>query len=114
MIDAAEKIVRYTAGMDKTAFLADEKTQHAVIRNLEIVREAARRILDEHPEFAARHGEVPWKKIYAMRNRLTHGYLEVNIDVVWETIGKSLPELQGHARQILGRDPGAEPSPEPK
>lgn len=101
VLDALEKITRYTARMDKSAFLADEKTQDAVVRNLEIVGEASRRILEECSEFAERHPEVPWKKIYAMRNRLSHGYIEVNLDVVWDTVRQSLPELEQHTRRVL-------------
>ena len=101
MLDAIEKVARYTAGLDKSAFLPDEKTQDAAVRNLEFVEEASRRILEECPEFAQRHPEVPCKRIYAMRNRLSHGYIEVDLDVVWDAIRQSLPELEQHARQIL-------------
>lgn len=57
MLEAAEKVARYTGDLEKSAFLADEKTRDAVIRNLEIVGEAARRIVEEYPEFAQRHPE---------------------------------------------------------
>ena len=107
ILEAAEKVARYVAAMDKPAFLADEKTRDAVIRNLEIVGEAARRLIEEYPEFAQQHAEVPWKKIYAMRDRLSHGYFEINLDVVWDTIKVSLPELKEQARRLLGEIPEA-------
>jgi uncharacterized protein with HEPN domain len=112
IIAAIEKVQSYTAALDKAEFVADEKTQDAVIRNLEVIGEAAGRIIDESPEIAARYAEVPWKTIYAMRNRLSHGYFEINLEIVWETVCQSLPELERQARRILrGDNPrGAAPS----
>jgi uncharacterized protein with HEPN domain len=109
ILESAAKVARYTAALDKSAFLGDEKTQDAVIRNLEIIGEASRRILEECPGFAEQHAEVPWKKIYAMRNRLSHGYIEVNLDVVWDTIRQSLPEVEQHVRRIVATIPGDPP-----
>lgn len=112
IIAAIEKVQSFTVALDKAGFVADEKTQDAVIRNLEVIGEAARRIIDESPEIAARYAEVPWKTIYAMRNRLSHGYFQINLDVVWETVCQSLPELERHVRRILrgGNRHGAAPS----
>lgn len=113
IIAAIEKVTSYTATLDKAGFIADEKTQDAVIRNLEVIGEATRRILDEYPEIAARYAGVPWKKIYAMRNRLSHGYFEINLEVVWETVRQSLPELEQHVRRMLRRgNPGEPPASE--
>lgn len=114
IIAAVEKVKFYTAEMDKAAFIADEKTQDAVIRNLEVIGEAAGRILGQYPKIAARYDGVPWKKIYAMRNRLSHGYFEINLEVVWETVCQSLPELERQARRILrGDSPDEAPPSEP-
>ncbi len=112
IVEAAERVARYTGSLDKAAFLADEKTRDAVIRNLEIVGEAAKRILEEYADFAGLHPEVPWNKIYAMRNRLSHGYFEINLEIVWDTAKTSLPELEGHARRLLGDDASAGSSSE--
>lgn len=109
---AIEKVKSYTATLDRAAFVADEKTQDAVIRNLEVIGEAVRRIPDEYPEIAVRYAGVPWKKIYAMRNRLSHGYFEINLEIVWETVRQSLPGLERHVRRIL-HGPGAVPPSEP-
>lgn len=112
ILESAAKVARYTEALDKLAFLADEKTQDAVIRNLEIIEEASRRILEECPGFAEQHAGVPWKKIYAMRNRLSHGYIEVNLDLVWDTVRQSLPELAQDVRRILATIPGDPPDSE--
>jgi uncharacterized protein with HEPN domain len=88
--------------MDKPAFEADEKTRDAVIRNLEIVGEAARRLFDEYPEFVEKRDDIPWKKMYGMRNRLSHGYFETDLNIVWDTVQTSLPELESQIRRLLG------------
>ena len=79
--------------MTKSEFLADKRTQQAVIMSLIIVGEAATKAMDRHPEFAARHPEVPWRSIRGMRNRIAHGYFDINLDVVWDTTQTALPQL---------------------
>ena len=68
---AIEKIERYTAGMTRETFVADEKTVDAVVRNLEIIGEAVRRLPDD---FKQTHGEIPWPQIAGLRNRIVHDY----------------------------------------
>ena len=94
MLNAIERIGRYTQGMTDSTFLADELVQDAVIRNLEIVGEAARNIERDHPEFAAAHPDVPWEEMYLMRNRVAHGYFSVDLGIVWQTLQRELPNLQ--------------------
>ena len=71
--------------------------QDAVIRNIEIIGEAARNIERHDPEFAQKHAEIPWEDIYLMRNRVSHGYFSVDLAVVWKTVQRDIPEL----RQLL-------------
>lgn len=94
---AIERIERYTAAMDQTAFLANELVQDAVIRNFEIVGEARRNIGRYYPAFAAAHPDVDFSSAYEMRNVLAHGYHQVEPEIVWKTIVKSLPPFK---RQI--------------
>ena len=75
ILESAAKVARYTAALDKSAFLGDEKTQDAVIRNLEIIGEASRNIERHHQNFATSHPDVPWEDVYLMRNRVSHGYV---------------------------------------
>ncbi len=93
IIDAINKIDRYTSDVPEVDFLNDEKTQDAVIRNFEIIGEACNNIAKLHPEFAAQHPEVPWGIAYEMRNALSHGYHKVDLEIVWKTIHANLPEL---------------------
>lgn len=80
---AIERIHRYTQ-CGETAFLQDEMIQDAVIRNIEIIGEAARNIERNHPDFAARNPHTPWEDAYLMRNRVAHGYFAVDLDRVWK------------------------------
>ena len=82
IVQAIERIKRYVAAEDRDGFLQDEKTQDAVIRNIEIIGEAARNVERVAPEYAAAHPEIPWAVIYGMRNRISHGYFEVDLDLV--------------------------------
>jgi uncharacterized protein with HEPN domain len=100
ILDAIELVNSYVEGMPKIDFLADKRTQQAVILNLIVIGEAATQITDECPEFAATHAHVPWKQMRGMRNRMAHGYFEINLDVVWETVQQSLPELQQQLLEI--------------
>lgn len=100
ILEAIERIDNYLADMDEVAFLNDQKTQDAVVRNFEIIGEAAHNIERYHAEFAAAHPEVPWTVVYAMRNRVAHGYFKVDLDMVWKTIHSDLPELHTQIKQL--------------
>lgn len=90
---AIEKIRRYAAGLERASFLDNEEKQDAVIRNIEIVGEAAQSIRRRYPEFAASHPEIPWGGVYGMRNAVAHGYFTVDLDVVWKAVCEDLPNL---------------------
>lgn len=105
MRQAMQRIEHYTAGMDEAAFLASEEKQDAVIRNIEILGEAARNIERRCPEYAAQHANVPWADIYLMRNRVAHGYFSVDLEIVWKTIRRDLPELAAQIETLLKERP---------
>ena len=102
---AIERIRRYTEDMDEVAFSRDELTQDAVIRNLEIVGEACRKIEHDHPDFAAAHPELPLAFAHEMRNALSHGYFKVDLAIVWKTIETDLPELHERVAAVLRERP---------
>ena len=58
-----------------------------------IIGEAATKVLDRHPEFVSEHPEVLWRNMRGMHNRIAHGYFDINLDVVWDTVKTALPEL---------------------
>lgn len=97
--EAIERIRRYTAA-GRAAFMADDMIQSAVIRQMEIIGEAARNLSGE---LRSDERAVPWKKIIGTRDRLIHGYSEVNLDAVWAIVEHDLAQLDREVKRILGR-----------
>lgn len=107
IIEAIERCQRYVAGMDKADFLADEKTQDAVIRTIEIVGEASNNIRNRYPEIPSRFPEVPFGFAYEMRNVVAHGYFKVDLSIVWSTVQKDLPALLAAVSRVKAQlNPG--------
>lgn len=101
-IEEAAKLARqYVAGMSQESFLSDRRTQQAVVLNLMTIGEAAARIANDHKEFAAAHPEIPWAQMRGMRNRMAHGYFDIDLNIVWQTVQFSLPELDEHIAAAL-------------
>lgn len=90
---AANDALNFVDGLNKDDFLADKCTQQAVVMSLIIIGEAATKVMDNYSDFAQIHSEVPWRSMRNMRNRMAHGYFDINLDVVWETVQEWLPEL---------------------
>lgn len=101
MEDCAIEIEQFTSGMEWEDFEKDRKTQLVVERLLITIGEAAKKILDEHGEFARSHPEIPFKKAYDLRIKLTHGYTSINARSVWGTVQENLPELLKEIRTLL-------------
>ena len=93
ILDAIERIQRYTAGVDEVAFARNSLVQDAVIRNFEIIGEASRNISKRYPDFAAAHPSLPLAVAYEMRNAVAHGYFKVDLGIVWKTIRDDLDDL---------------------
>ena len=102
-------------GLGDDGFIADRRTQQAVILNIVVIGEAATRLAAEHPEFTQRFSDVPRKSMRGMRNRMAqphgattwrnrtaHGYFDIDLAIVWQTVHSSLPELA--SRLIETRD----------
>ena len=106
ILQAIERIDRYTAGMDESGFVANEMAQDAVIRNIEIIGEASRNVQDVAPEFARRHSDIPWQVMYTMRNRVSHGCHKVDLEIVWRTVKRDLPVLRHKIAEAIRTDPG--------
>jgi uncharacterized protein with HEPN domain len=93
ILTALERIQRYTVGKSVKDFMEDTLLQDGVLRNLGIMGEAARRLLADSPNFASAHPEIPLAKIYGTRNRIIHGYEEVDLGIVWNLVQFDVPEL---------------------
>lgn len=93
ILEAAQCACSYIEGLSKDDFLADKRTQQAVILNIVVIGEAATKLAKDHPEFVNQHTEVPWRNMKGMRNRIAHGYFDIDIDIVWDTVQAALPQL---------------------
>jgi uncharacterized protein with HEPN domain len=90
---AATEARSFVDGLSKDEFLADKRTRQAVVMSLVIIGEAAAKVMERHAAFADRHPEVPWRSMRGMRNRIAHGYFDIDFDVVWDTVQSALPAL---------------------
>ena len=95
------EVREYTSGLNKDDFLQTPMVQDAVIRNLEVIGEACRNVLQSHPEFAAEHADIPWRSPYEMHNALSHGYFSVELTWTWTTIKNDLPPFEARIRALL-------------
>lgn len=98
ILDAIYQVREYTASMDYEAFSRDRKTQDAVVRNLEIIGEAAGRLPEKMKNAA---GEIEWRKIAGLRNILAHEYFGVSLPVIWDVVQNKLEPLESSCRRLL-------------
>jgi uncharacterized protein with HEPN domain len=93
MQGAATEALGFVEGMAKAEFLADRRTQQAVLMSLVVLGEASTKIGQLYPQWADAHPEVPLRSMRGMRNRLAHGYYQIDFDVVWATVVTELAPL---------------------
>ena len=105
ILDAIRRIEQYTANITLEEFRLDDKTQDAVIRNLEIIGEAVKRIPDE---VRTSHPHIAWRPAAAMRDFLIHEYPSVDADAVWHTAVSDLPGFKKEVEHILEKNDGTE------
>ena len=98
ILDSISKITLYIEDMDIDAFSNDQKTIDAVVRNLEIIGEAARNLPAETKESTT---EIEWKKIVGLRNILIHEYFGINKEIIWNIVQTKLPPLQAACQKLL-------------
>jgi uncharacterized protein with HEPN domain len=101
ILEAIIQIQKYTALMNYDAFVGDRKTQDAVVRNLEIIGEAAGRLPES---MQARARAIEWRKITGLRNILAHEYFGVSLPVVWDVVQNKLGPLEAACRGLLEDD----------
>ncbi len=99
MLTAAEKINIYTAGLTFETFIADDKTVDAVVRNFEIIGEAANRI---EADFKTDHPEIEWRRIVGFRNRIVHDYFGIDFEILWSIKEENIAELVTSLKSISG------------
>ena len=97
ILDAISRINEYIQNLDHDKFMINNLIQDGVIRQLEIIGEATKRL---SKDFTQRYPEIPWKDIAGMRDKLIHGYFGVDLDAVWDTAKKDIPKLNGKFEEI--------------
>jgi uncharacterized protein with HEPN domain len=100
MLDAAHEAIEMGRGQHRADLDVDRKLCLSLVHLLEIIGEAAKGV---SPHFRQDHSDLPWKKITGMRDRLIHGYFDVNLDVVWQTVTEDLPDLAAQIEEIVRR-----------
>ena len=98
ILDAIELIDEYAKGMSENEFLSNSMAHDAVVRQIEIIGEAARNISDE---FRNKYQKLPWGKMIGIRNKIIHEYFNINYAIVWDTINDDLPLLKESIQKIL-------------
>lgn len=98
ILDSIEKVAHFISGIDYQGFVMDEKTIFAVIRALEIVGEATKKVPND---FKESHPEIPWREMAGLRDKLIHDYVSVNLEIVWKTATIELPELKNSIASLL-------------
>ena len=101
ILDAIRKVMQFVRGMSFEEFAKDDKTVFAVIRGLEIIGEATKRIPSSIRDL---HLEVPWREMAGMRDKLTHDYFGVNLVVLWKTATEDLPKLEPAINRIVSEN----------
>ena len=98
ILDAIESIENYTKGMSENEFLSNSMTHDAVVRQIEIIGEAARNVSDQ---FQNKYPKLPWAKMIGIRNKIIHEYFNVNYAIVWDTVKDDLPSLKKTIKKLL-------------
>ena len=99
ILDSAREAIAFSKGRRRADLDTNRKLNLSLVRLLEMIGEAARGI---SLEFRESHPDLPWKSMVGMRDRLIHGYFDINLDVVWETVTDDLPGLVAKLEKILG------------
>jgi len=100
MLSCCEKVRRYVERLDLNAFKADELTFDAVLRNLEVLGEAAKRVPED---VRRRMPGIDWRGASGLRDVLIHGYSGIEADIVWDVVRNKLPAVEAEIRRVLGR-----------
>lgn len=90
---AAIDVIEFVEGVNKDEFISDKKTQQAVIFSFMIMGEASTKIIEVNPDLVAVNENIPWSNMKGMRNRIAHGYFQLDLDIIWDTIENDLPNL---------------------
>ena len=100
MLDSASKIIEFTKNCDRNNLDRDEKLALSIVRLLEILGEAAKSISDQCRK---QYPKIPWREIAGTRDRLIHGYFDIDLNIVWKIISADIPSLKAQLIKILNK-----------
>lgn len=103
ILDAMHRIEEYTGGMVYEDFMKKNLVQAAVIREIEIIGEATKRLSDDIRE---KYSDIPWKKMAGIRDKLVHDYMGVDMDAIWDTVERDIPQLKKRIKGVIEREEG--------
>jgi len=98
VLEAMRRIIAYTCDLSREQFLEDRRTQDAVIRNIEVIGEAAKSL---SAALKAKHPAIPWKEMASMRDKVIHHYFGINYDIVWNVAKKEIPNTVHQVESVL-------------
>ena len=98
---AMSRIAEYTTGLDFDHFKKDYKTVDAVIRNFEIIGEAAKRVDDQIKQM---YPDIPWEEMYYLRNRVSHEYFGIDYEIIWDVASNYLPQNKLQIDEIIEKE----------
>lgn len=104
MRGAARDAIGFVDGMDLQGLRQDKRTQQAVVMSLVILGEAATQLMERHSAFCEANPHIPWRSMRGMHNRIAHGYFTIDLDVVWDTVLRALPDLLIELERVHGVD----------
>jgi uncharacterized protein with HEPN domain len=101
MLQAARKVLEYSRGLTESEFMGSSRDQDAIVRQLTILGEAAKRV---SPDFRSEHPEIPWRKIAGFRDVVVHDYFHVNLKEVWRIVKEELPSLAATFEALVSHE----------
>ena len=98
ILEALGEVEDFTTGMQFEDFVEDKKTINAVVRSLEVIGEAAKKMPDSMRE---KYPEIPWKRMTGMRDKLIHEYFGIDLEIVWEVVTNELPPIKPLIQKVV-------------
>ncbi len=102
MHECCQHALEYVQELQREDFYEDRRTQQAVMMNLMVIGEISAKLIIFFPDFITAHSEIPWNSIRGMRNRIAHGYFDLDLDVVWDTLQIAIPQLRDNLQKLVG------------